>query len=377
MRPKSFAILLLALGCGLVASLGIMHMVRRGSAPEPLNGGGVYVASTDVGMGEQLSEQVLRLESWPTGKIPTGAISRLEDVDGRRTRARLYPGEPILEDKLFAKGVNSHGAAAMITKGFRVVPVKVDAVTGGSSLILPGDTVDVMIHLVRDPGREIPETVTRTILQDVKVFAVNDVLNTEREKEGSKSIVAKTISLLVTPDQAAKVMLATQLGNVSLVLRSPEDDKMAVAAQAKPSDLLGAVAKNDREKDSPGETTKPEIKPEKKPKTTVVAKPHETWTIVSIRAGSVDDVVLEATDAGKPGAALGKKWKIVSGTASQTTSQTPSQDVGNGIGGLPPGQRGKTPDSAAKTGETKSEAETPKENEKKPAVREVAKELNL
>ena len=79
-----------------------------------------------------------------------------------------------------AKGANQQGAAAMIPVGYRVVPVKVDLVSGGSDLILPGDRVDVMIHLVRDPSRGIEETVTRTILQDIKVFAVNDVLDTRK-----------------------------------------------------------------------------------------------------------------------------------------------------------------------------------------------------
>ena len=94
-----------------------------------------------------------------------------------------------------------------------MVPVKVDLVSGGSSLILPGDRVDVMVHLVRDPGRDIQETVTRTILQDIKVFAVDDVVDLEKEKDGSKSIPAKTIALLVTPEQAARADVGDPNGN--------------------------------------------------------------------------------------------------------------------------------------------------------------------
>lgn len=359
MRPKSFAILLLALGCGLVASLGIMQAMRKGSTPDALNGGGVFVAATDIGMGEQLSAQVLRLEAWPTGKIPSGAISRIEDVDGRRTRARLYPGEPILENKLFAKGVNSQGAAAMISKGFRVVPVKVDLVSGGSSMILPGDTVDVMIHLVRDPGRDIPETVTRTILQDIKVFAVNDVLNTEREKDGGKSIAAKTISLLVTPEQAAKVMLAAQLGVINLVMRSPEDDKSVAIAQARPSDLFGIAAKNRREEDSPGETTSTSASTASA-KTTpwraassvplVNTKP-ETWTIRTLKPGTVEEIMFEASEGEKSTSTpTGKAWKIVTVGAGVPVAK---EDIKLEV---PPTTR------AAPTAGTE-----------KPAVREVAK----
>ena len=175
--------------------------------------------------------------------MPPGAISRIEDVEGRRTRTRLYAGEPILENRLFGKGTSQQGATAMIPKGYRVVPVKVDLVSGGSSLILPGDRVDVMVHLVRDPSRDIKETVTRTILQDIKVFAVNDVLDLEKDKDGSKSIAAKTISLLVTPEQAAIVMLATQMGIVNLVMRSPETEEQTANAEARPAELFGEAGK--------------------------------------------------------------------------------------------------------------------------------------
>ncbi len=204
---------------------------------------------TDIGMGDLLASQMLKLEQWPKDKIPPGAISRIEDIEGRRTRTRLYAGEPILENKLLGKGASQQGATALIPKGYRVVPVKVDLVSGGSSLILPGDRVDVMVHLVRDPSRDIPETVTRTILQDIKVFAVNDVLDLEKEKDGGKSIVAKTISLLVTPEQAAKVMLASQMGIVNLVMRSPEDDQPSANVQATPNELFGTATKSNREKE--------------------------------------------------------------------------------------------------------------------------------
>ena len=115
---------------------------------------------------------------------------------------------------------------------------------------MPGDRVDVMVHLVRDPAREIQETVTRTILQDIKVFAVDDVVDLEKEKDSSRKIAAKTISLLVTPEQAAKVMLATQLGTINLVMRSPEDDQQIANAQARPGELFAGPAKADRDKET-------------------------------------------------------------------------------------------------------------------------------
>ncbi len=208
------------------------------------------MALTDIALGDLLTAQVLKLEQWPKGKIPEGAISRIEEVEGRRARTKLYAGEPILEHRLLGKGASEQGATGLIPKGYRVVPVKVDLVSGGSSLILPGDRVDVMVHLVKDPSRDIQETVTRTILQDIKVFAVDNIVDLEKEKDPGKTIAAKTICLLVTPEQAAKVMLASQLGIINLVMRSPEDDQQGVNVQVRPSELFGPGAKSERGKET-------------------------------------------------------------------------------------------------------------------------------
>ena len=239
---------------------------------------------------------MLKLEQWPKDKIPPGAISRIEDIEGRRARTRLYAGEPILENKLLGKGASQQGATALIPKGYRVVPVKVDLVSGGSSLILPGDRVDVMVHLVRDPSREIPETVTRTILQDIKVFAVNDVLDLEKEKDGGKSIVAKTISLLVTPEQAAKVMLASQMGTINLVMRSPEDDQPTANVQATPSELFGETGQVEpRRRKSLPDIARSQAGRERSGGRRV-AVPRDTWTMRVLKPGAVDEVSFEAEE---------------------------------------------------------------------------------
>ena len=217
--------IVLALGCGLVASIGITQIVSKQNAEKPVPTGGtegVFVTLQDIPLGEPLTSKLLGLEQWPKGKIPPGAFSKLEDIKDRRVRTRLYAGEPILESKLFAKGEKGGGVSPMIEKGFRVVSVKVDSVSSSGDLIRPGDRVDVLVH-VRD-GRVSPdgEPSTRTLLQHVKVFAVNDIVGSDSDD----SIAAKTISLLVTPENAEKIMLASQLGQIQLVMRRPDDKEI-------------------------------------------------------------------------------------------------------------------------------------------------------
>ena len=207
---------------------------------------------TDIGLGDLLTAQVLKLEQWPKDKVPPGAVSRLEDVEGRRARTKLYAGEPILENRLLGKGASEQGATAMIPKGYRVVPVKVDLVSGGSSLILPGDRVDVMVHLVKDPGRDISETVTRTILQDIKVFAVDNIVDLEKDKESNgKSIAAKTIALLVTPGTGGQGDVGHATGNRQSRDAEPRGRPTGPErAGAGLSELFGAAAKAERSKET-------------------------------------------------------------------------------------------------------------------------------
>ena len=109
MRAKSVLLLILALSCGGVASLGIMKVIaQRGTESAPAaETQSIFVVSKDVPQGDPLTAQELKLEQWPKDKLIPGALSRLEDIEGRRTRTKLYAGEPLLDSKLAAKGVNA------------------------------------------------------------------------------------------------------------------------------------------------------------------------------------------------------------------------------------------------------------------------------
>ncbi|MBN2477005.1 MAG: Flp pilus assembly protein CpaB [Pirellulales bacterium] len=251
MRGKSLALLVLALGCGLVASIGITQVISKQDKKPVVQSGdtqAIFVAMADIPFGEPLTSQELRLEEWPKDKVPEGALTTIEDVEGRRTRAKLYAGEPILEKKLFEKGADGLGHSARIPKGYRVVSVRVDIVSGSASLILPGDRVDVMLYLTRSPTGGTYEATTRTILQDIKVFAVNDVVGMESD-QGGKSINAQTISLLVTPGQAQEVMLASEMGKIRLVMRSPEDDVQSQVGESTLREIFGLEGGSDRDKE--------------------------------------------------------------------------------------------------------------------------------
>ena len=240
MRPRSLILFGLALGCGTIAAIGINQVLANRSQQTMVNGPteSIYVALTDVDMGAQLNTQNVKVEQWPHDKVPAGAITKLEDLDGLRVRTRVFAGEPILAAKLLSRNANGSSASEMIPSGYRVVAVKVDDVSSTSSLIKPGDRVDVLVHLRASPNTGVHETATRTLLQNISVFAVNEVFQRPNEIDAG-TIAARTVSLLVTPEQAELVTLATELGTIRLVLRSIEDEDVAATRGATTQHVTG------------------------------------------------------------------------------------------------------------------------------------------
>src|SRR5215203_2191457 len=127
MRPKSLLLLALALGCGLVASIGISQVMdRNGHSEAKIETAPIYVALHNINLGDPLDLKMLSLQEWPKDKVPRGAISKPEELQGRRPRTAIFEGEPILEAKLLAPGQVADPISS-IKKGMRLKTIAVDA----------------------------------------------------------------------------------------------------------------------------------------------------------------------------------------------------------------------------------------------------------
>jgi pilus assembly protein CpaB len=217
MRMKSLVLIFIALGCGLVASIGISQVMERGGSAAPqMEMEQILVALVEVDAGAKLDPQKIRLEEWPKAKIPEGAVRSLDEVKDKFTLVRFYKGEPILQAKISDQAEN---ITMLIPPGFRAMPVKIDDETVLKAVQV-GDKVDVMVFLRR--GDEIPETGSYPILKNVRIFAVG--ANTERTvDEKGKEVNARTVSLLVRPKQAQELAVASQMGKILLAVRPPNE----------------------------------------------------------------------------------------------------------------------------------------------------------
>jgi len=194
-------------------------MEREGAAGGAVVTTQIFVAASDINIGQKLDANNVKLEEWPKDRVPDGALTELEQLTDRFPRTRLYAGEPVLKAKLMDS--NDGSKSVTIPKGYRVVSVKVSMESSVSGLVQPGDRVDLLVFL-RKNG-EVPVTGTKTILRDVNVFAVDAA--TERNVDSNGVAYSlRTVSLLVKPDQAETITLATGLGELFMTLRRPDDD---------------------------------------------------------------------------------------------------------------------------------------------------------
>jgi pilus assembly protein CpaB len=248
MRPKSLLLLALALGCGLVASIGISQVMDRNNSPHvKLETVPIYVALHNINLGDPIDAKMLSLQEWPKDRVPHGAISTLEELQGRRPRTTIIEGEPILEGKLLNKGEMADPIRG-ITKGMRLFTVKVDAEKSAAGLLGPGDRVDVQLFVRKDQRTGVETAKSKIILQNVRVYAVDQ--SVQRSADGGEErSVAKTISLLLKPEQASKLSLATQVGEISLIPRNPDDEDQAQVAETTVEELLKDGEINSRSKE--------------------------------------------------------------------------------------------------------------------------------
>jgi pilus assembly protein CpaB len=186
----------------------------------------VIAASGDIKLGTVLTASNLTTIEI-AGAIPKGAILKPELAIGRGVVADLYQGEPILDSRLAAVGAGG-GLAATIRQGMRACAVKVDDVVGVAGFVTPGMRVDVLISGV-PPGVNNPVdgSQVRTLLQNLEVLSAG----TDIQKDGEgKPKQVQVVNLLVTPEQAESLSLASSQTHIQLVLRNPLDTEISKTA---------------------------------------------------------------------------------------------------------------------------------------------------
>ena len=222
--------LLSALLVALVAAgLFTLWVGKRMSkaAPGPAAPQMRYAASLDnLSAGQTLEQAELTLVDWPASKPLAGAFAKPQDLAGRTVLFPLSAGEPILERDLAAAG-SGNGLTTRIPAGMRAISLKSDEIVGVAGFLLPGTHVDVLVTY-RGMGSQ-GGAATTTVLQDTQIIAAGQKM--QPDPEGKPSSV-DVVTLLVSPTDAERVVLASSQGVVHFVLRNGADHALVTEHMA-------------------------------------------------------------------------------------------------------------------------------------------------
>ena len=231
MNTARIVVLIIALGAGGVAAYLASGSDNKPAPTQPvaqMETVDVLVAKSDIGLGQTVKPEDLQWQTWPASTASNTFIRRSDRPDattqvaGSIARAPFIAGEPIREQKL-VKADGSGFMAAILPSGMRAVSTEISPETASGGFILPNDRVDlVLTRHVKDPSNSAaPDiVVSQIILTNIRVLAIDQA---PKEKDGLNSLVGKTVTLELKPEQTATLAAARQAGTLALALRSIAD----------------------------------------------------------------------------------------------------------------------------------------------------------
>ena len=239
MYTARIVVLLIALGAGGMAAYLASRSDNKPLPTEPvaqLQTVDVLVAKADIGLGQTVAQENLQWQTWPAVTASNNFIRRNDRPDattqiaGAIARAPFIAGEPIREQKLI-RANGSGFMAAILSSGMRAVSTEISPETGAGGFILPNDRVDIILsRRDKNPDRAgAPDLViSEIVLSNIRVLAIDQA---PKEKEGANTVLGRTVTLELKPEQTEVLAAARQAGTLSLSLRSIADvNQVAVSA---------------------------------------------------------------------------------------------------------------------------------------------------
>ncbi len=233
-RSRPWLFLVFALATGGVAAWLALSYLRQQATPLIRGPSKVeaVVAAKDLPIGALVTEKDVQTLPWPGDALPPGFLGVKADVVGRGLVSPMRINEPFLESKLAPRGVGG-GMTTLIPEGMRALAVRVDEVVGVAGFVIPGTRVDVLLSMAK--GTPTNEESTRILMQNITTIAAGQTI--QRDAEG-KPMQVPVITVLVTPEQAETLVLASKEGRIQMALRNFMDTVTIVTAGAPVTSLM-------------------------------------------------------------------------------------------------------------------------------------------
>ena len=234
-RTRLLLIGIVAVALGGLLSFTVYRTLQARTAGPRQVGVDVVLAASDIQVGAKIEERDVKIVKLPPEDLPANVFRGKTHLVGRGVVLPIVKGEFILPNKLAAENAGS-GMPALIPPGMRAVSVRVNEVVSVAGFVMPGTRVDVL--LTGNPLGS-PESQTTTVLENIAVLAAGQKL--ERNTAGEPQTVP-VITLLVSPEDAQKLTLASQDGKIQLALRNPLDTVQQKLPSVRNTTLYTGVA---------------------------------------------------------------------------------------------------------------------------------------
>src|SRR5712692_3618747 len=236
-RNRMILGLAVAIAIAFLLSTFVYRQFKQATIVKPLVTQHIVVAAMPLQLGTRVGSNNLRLIPWPAGEPVSGMFTRIEDCENRALITPVAENELVLENKLALREAGG-GLPATIPEGMRALSVAVNEVVGVAGFVIPGTMVDVLVtgNMPAGATRSGSNAITRTILENVRVLAAGQKI--EQDRDG-KPLTVPVITLLVSPDDAAKLTMASNEGKIQLALRNTIDTKTMAPAPVLQAVLFG------------------------------------------------------------------------------------------------------------------------------------------
>ena len=276
-RMRVFIVLALAIAAGGTFAFGTyryMQNVPTQTVGVPLTP--VVVAAADLQLGTELRQEDLRVIQWPTANVPQGAFTKDSDLVGRGLIQPVATNEPFLPGKLASKEAGA-GLPPVIAPGYRALSVRVNDVIGVAGYVLPGTRVDVVATV--NPTQQPTDVTSKVILTNVLVLASGTKI--ERDAKDNKPIAVNVVTMLVNPEEAERLTLASTEGKIQLALRNPMDQTAPQTNGIRPAALMGSAAAAPIRRVASNNTARVEIKPAPAPTVEIIRGDKRAQEVVA------------------------------------------------------------------------------------------------
>ncbi len=191
----------------------------------------IVAATKDVPAGAALAAEDVSLVKWPAEVALPGAFNKVEDVVGRPLIYPLGKGEPVMARDLGVPG-SGFGLSVKIPEGMRATSVRSNEVVGVAGFLFPGSHVDVL-GTFHPPGDAAP--VTQTLLQNVEVLTAGQTIQPDPT---GKPQTVNVVTLLLSPEDSQKLLMASTQATIQFVLRNGADQKQEDVNPTRLDDLV-------------------------------------------------------------------------------------------------------------------------------------------